>query len=444
MRGEKTALIGSLVLGSMPRPIPDFGLESRNMTGSMDQRTGSTGPRSVLTNLKTLEMTHSHQRFNFTRRQSASNSTPRQINRNLVFNLIRIRQSLSRADIARVSGLQRSTVSLIVEDLIKEHWIVEGATDKLPRGRRPTLLQLNNQRAVIAVDVHPLRTTVAVTDIGGRIIAQNLVPLQEDSAKAIHAITSAVKKLMATNSDKSFDGIGISLPGRMDRGLQKPVFAPNLNWSALSLKSRMQRATGLRVEMDNVANACALSEVWFGESDGTHDLVVVNVSEGIGTGIFANGHLLRGENGMAGEFGHVQVESNGLMCGCGSRGCWETTASNHAGLRYFQEISGSAPPKTFDALIKMAQDGDPNALAAIGRMSHALGRGLRMIASALAPSEIVIVGEVTMAWYLFSPSVQAEMKQNPLAHTPKVRPSLEGNAARLRSAVALVMNEGPE
>ena len=320
---------------------------------------------------------------------------------------------------------------------------MEGATAKLPRGRRPILLQLNNQRAVIAVDVHPLRTTVAVTDIGGRILAQNLVPLQENSAKAIHAITSAVKKLMAANSDKSFDGIGISLPGRMDRSLQKPVFAPNLNWSTLSLKSRMQRATGLRVEMDNVANACALSEVWFGESDGAHDLVVVNVSEGIGTGIFANGHLLRGEDGMAGEFGHVQVEPNGLRCGCGSHGCWETTASNRAGLRYFQEISGSEPPKTFDALIKMAQDGDPSALAAIERMAHALGRGLNMITSALAPSEIVVVGEVTMAWYLFNPSVQAEMKQNPMAHTPKVRPSLEGNTARLRSAVALVMNEDP-
>ncbi len=388
-------------------------------------------------------MAPSPQRFNFTRRQSASNRTPRQINRNLVFNLIRIRQPVSRADIARVSGLQRSTVSLIVEDLIKENWIMEGATGRLPRGRRPTFLQLNDQRAVIAVDVHPLRTTVAVADIGGRIIAQNLVPLPDDSAKAIQAITSAVKKLMAANPGKSFDGIGISLPGRTDKGLQKLIFAPNLNWPVLSLKSRMQRATGLRVEMDNVANACALSEVWFGESDGTHDLVVVNVSEGIGTGIFANGNLLRGEDGTAGEFGHVQVEPNGPMCGCGSRGCWETTASNRAGLRYFQEISGTEPPKTFEALIKMAQDGDVSALAAIDKMSHALGRGLRMIASALAPSEIVVVGEITTAWYLFSPSVLAEMNQNSQSRAPKVRPSLEGNTARLRSAVALVMNEGP-
>src|SRR6201988_797118 len=96
--------------------------------------------------------------FTFTRKQSASNKTPRQINRNLVFNLIRTRQPISRADLARVSGLQRSTVSLIVEDLINERWILEGSTGRPPRGRRPTFLELNQQRAVIALDIHPSQT----------------------------------------------------------------------------------------------------------------------------------------------------------------------------------------------------------------------------------------------------------------------------------------------
>src|ERR1700744_3892329 len=124
-------------------------------------------------------------RFTFTRRQSASNKTPRQINRNLVFNLVRTRQPLSRADLARVSGLQRSTVSLIVEDLIKEKWILEGSTGRPPRGRRPTFLELNHQRAVIALDIHPSQTTVAVTDLGGRIAGQNGVPGASDTDKAI-------------------------------------------------------------------------------------------------------------------------------------------------------------------------------------------------------------------------------------------------------------------
>ncbi len=382
-------------------------------------------------------------RFTFTRRQSASNKTPREINRNLVFNLVRTRQPLSRADLARVSGLQRSTVSLIVEDLIRERWILEGSTGRPPRGRRPTFLELNHKRAVIALDIHPSQTTVAVTDLGGRIVAQNVVALPADPNKAIQPIVAAIRKLISEHSDKSFDGIGISLPGRTDPLFEKLIFAPNLNWPVLSIKSRIQRATGLRVEMDNVANACALSEVWFGDSDGVHDLVVVNVSEGIGTGIFANGKLLRGANGMAGEFGHVQMELNGALCGCGSHGCWETVASNRAGLRYYQELNGNAgapAPQSFAALVKMAQADDANAVKALEKMSLYVGRGLRMIASALAPNEIVIVGDITTAWYLFGPTVEAELKRNSISKVPKLRPSFEGNTARLRSAVALVMN----
>lgn len=380
--------------------------------------------------------------FTFTRKQSASNKTPRQINRNLVFNLIRTRQPISRADLARVSGLQRSTISLIVEDLIHERWVLEGSTGRLPRGRRPTFLELNHQRAVIALDIHPAQTTVAVADLGGRIVAQNVVALPSDPNKAITSIVAAIRKLVADHSDKSFDGVGISLPGRADPQLKKPIFAPNVNWPVQSIKSKIHRATGLRVEIDNVANACALSEVWFGDSDGVQDLVVVNVSEGIGTGIFSNGRLLRGANGMAGEFGHVEMEQDGHPCGCGGRGCWETVASNRAGLRYYREISGNGGPQSFTSLVKMAQADDKNAILALEKMSGFLGRGLRMIASALAPSEIIIVGDITSAWHIFGPKIEAELKQNAFSKAPKLRPSFEGNTARLRSAVALVMNQG--
>lgn len=380
--------------------------------------------------------------FTFTRKLSASNKTPRQINRNLVFNLIRTRQPISRADLARVSGLQRSTISLIVEDLIRERWVLDGSTGRLPRGRHPTFLELNHQRAVIALDIHPAQTTVAVTDLGGKIVAQNVVALPNDPNKAITQIIAAIRRLMANHSDKSFDGIGISLPGRADPRLRRPIFAPNVNWPVQSIRSKIHRATGLRVEMDNVANACALSEVWFGDSDGLEDLVVVNVSEGIGTGIFSNGRLLRGANGMAGEFGHIEMVQEGLLCGCGGRGCWETVASNSAGLRYYQEISGKRPPANFAALVKMAQTDDHSALKALETMSGFLGRGLRMIASALAPSEIVIVGDITSVWHIFGPRIEEELKRNPFAKAPRLRPSFDGNTSRLRSAVALVMNQG--
>jgi predicted NBD/HSP70 family sugar kinase len=381
-------------------------------------------------------------RFTFTGRQSASNKMPREINRNLVFNLIRIHQPLSRADLARISGLQRSTISLITETLIREGWVSEGSTVSLPRGRSPTVLHLNNRRAVIALDIQPAQISVATVDLGGTIIAQNKVTLPEDPAKVIQTIVREVKRILELDG-RSFDGIGISIPGRPETSPENPVFTPRILWPILDLKKELQRTTGLRVKMDNVANACVLSEVWFGESDGIHDLVVVNVSEGIGTGIFVNGRILRGRDGMAGEFGHVQIESDGPLCPCGGSGCWESFASNRAALRYYQEITAKPGPPTFEALMRMAQNGNAFAVQALDKMSLSLGRGLRMIASALAPTEIVVVGEITNAWYLFGPKVEAEMKHNSIAAPPRLRPSVEANTARLRSAVALVMNDGP-
>ena len=382
------------------------------------------------------------QRFLFTRKQTASNKTPRWINRNLLFNLIRTRQSVSRADLARLSGLQRSTVSLIVEELIAERWILEGATGRLPRGRRPTMIQLNDQRAVIALDIHPAQTTVAVADLGGKIVAQNIITLPHGAKEALPAIIAGIKKMIAAHKERSFDGIGICLPGRADVHLKKLIFAPNLNWPVLGIKSRIERATGLRVEMDNVANACALSEVWFGDSDGTHDLVVVNVSEGIGTGIFANGQLLRGDNGMAGEFGHVQIDPDGPLCGCGNHGCWETLASNRAAMRYYGELAPSQAKTTFDQVLRLCQAGDKSANDALLQLAVQLGRGIRMISSALAPNEIVVVGDVTAVWHMLGPIVESELKKNSLlAKLPHLRPAYDGNAARLRSAVALVLSE---
>jgi predicted NBD/HSP70 family sugar kinase len=286
---------------------------------------------------------------------------------------------------------------------------------------------------------------LAVLDLSGRILSQDLIVLPEDPKRVIPAIVDAIQRIIAANSDRSFDGIGMSLPGRFDLQLEKSnldrsIFAPNISWPIGIVKARVEEATGLPVVVDNVANACALSEVWFGDSDGTHDLVVVNVSEGIGTGIFANGRIIRGEGGLAGEFGHVQVDPNGLACSCGSRGCWETVASNRAGMRYYSEITNK-PSQAFEDLLKLVAAGDPAGRDSIDKMCAALGRGLHMIATALAPTEIVIVGDITSLWHLVGPLIEAEMARNPLAKVPRIRPAHEGNKARLRSAVALVMHE---
>jgi predicted NBD/HSP70 family sugar kinase len=379
-------------------------------------------------------------RFSLGHAQTASNKTPRKINRNLIFNLIRTRQPISRADLSRATGLQRSTISLIVEDLIRAGWVVEGSVGKLPRGRRPTFLELNRTHAIIALDIHPAQTTIAVADLEGRIVSQQILIVPQDATKALNLIVNAIKRVQAQHPELSFDGIGICLPGRTDLDLKKLIFAPNLKWPVLSLKAKMERATGLTVKMDNIANACALSEVWFGSSDGLHDLVVVNVSEGIGTGIFANGKLLRGESGMAGEFGHVQIKPDGPLCACGNHGCWETLASNRAALSHYRELSGNAAP-SFELLVQLSHSGDPHAIAALTRMAEYLGHGIRMISVALAPKEIVVVGEITIVWETYGPIVEAQLKKNAFTKVPILRPAYDGNTARLRSAVALVLGE---
>src|SRR5215475_160426 len=123
-------------------------------------------------------------KLDFTNTQVASSQTARDINRGVVLNLIRRRQPISRADLARVSGLQRSTVSLITEQLIRERWVIYGPTGRLPRGRRPTFLQLNDRRAILVVDLRPSVTTIALSDVNGRFLSQQGIPTPKDPEAA--------------------------------------------------------------------------------------------------------------------------------------------------------------------------------------------------------------------------------------------------------------------
>lgn len=381
-------------------------------------------------------------RLNFTNTQIASIQTARDINRGVVLNLIRRRQPISRADLARVSGLQRSTVSQIIEQLVRERWVVDGPTGRLPRGRRPTFLQLNDRRAIVVVDLRPATTTIAVSDANGRFLSQQAIATPSDAQSAAEKLSETIRQMMSSHAGLLFEGIGISVPGRFDDKLQRVVFAPNLKWREFGLRGPLEKATGLKVELENAANACVLAEVWFGQTERTRDLVVVTVSEGVGVGIFSNGHLLHGLNGMAGEFGHVPLDLDGPQCGCGGRGCWEVYASNWAALRYYQESGGRDCP-TFKGLLSLAKSGDALALAALDRMSKAIGRGLRMIVAGLSPEEIVFVGDFTRLWDRVGPGIEADVAAAVLVgKPPRVRPAeAEPSVARLRGTVALVLQK---
>jgi predicted NBD/HSP70 family sugar kinase len=374
--------------------------------------------------------------------QIATSETARGINRGIILNLIRRRQPISRADLARASGLQRSTVSLITEELIRERLVIYGSTGHLPRGRRPTFLQLNDRRAILAIDLRPSLINVAASDVNGRFLTQSSMRTPPEPDTALRIMREKISQLIETHPQLAFEGIGISIPGRFDTRQQRVVFAPNLKWPEFDLKAPLERATGLPVDVENAANACVFAEVWFGKAEKARNLAVITVSEGVGVGIFTDGQLLKGANGMAGEFGHVKFDEKGPECGCGGRGCWEVYASNCAALRYYRE-STPGEDLTFHRLLSLAEGGDKLALKALRRMAQAIGRGARMIAVGLAPEEIVFAGEFVRLWKCLGPVIEAEIANATLTGIPpRVRPAAgDPSTTRLRGAVALVLQK---
>lgn len=386
---------------------------------------------------------HGMRHIDLTDVQLASSQTARRINRDIVLQLIRTNQPISRASLARASGLQRSTISEIVEQLIGERWVCEGAVASARRGRRPTLLVLNEDLVVIAVDIHPKLATIATVDLNGRLLARSQVPLTSDPEVSVGLITDCITRVRQELGRKSVEGIGISLPGRHDPETQRLIFAPNMHWRDFDLKSAIEKSLGLPVQMENAATACLLAEITFGHIDGIRDAVLITISEGIGTGLFAGGHILSGFHGMAGEFGHVQIDPSGPRCACGRTGCWETFASCRAAVRYYRELEPHEKLIAFHDLLNLAEEGDRHAVEALERQARYVGSGLQPIVTGFAPALILIAGDITAAWSRFAPIIEKAAAAFVLAGAPpRILPTHEGEFARLRGAAALVFQRG--
>jgi predicted NBD/HSP70 family sugar kinase len=380
--------------------------------------------------------------------QVATSEIARNINRRIVLNLIRKHQPVSRADLSRHSGLQRSTVSVIIEQLMAERWVIEGAAGPAAaRGRKPIFLHLNSERAgIIGVDVRPLTTTIGLATVDWKFLAQESIPTERNPAQFVRALCEHIRRLRAAHPDVAYEGIGVSLPGRADLASHQISFAPNLGWGEFDLKTPLEKATGLPVELENAANACALMELWSGRhAENVRDLVVVTVSEGIGVGMILNGQLVRGPTGLAGEFGHVVMIENGPLCHCGNRGCWEVCGSNSAATRYYLELSkqsANRPAPAFDEILRLAEQGDAKANEALRRMGHYLGAGLAMLMTSLAPEVLVLIGEVTRAWKRVGPVVNRVIQERlPTRPNTQVVPTDPSTQPRLRGTIALVLQK---
>jgi predicted NBD/HSP70 family sugar kinase len=382
------------------------------------------------------------------RRAVASSETAREINRDILLHAIHLHQPVSRADLARLTGLQPSTVSVIIGQLIDEGWVLSGELGRLPRGRRPTFVKLNDKHVTLAIDLRPGKANLAVVDINGKLLGREVATFEihegstAEARTAIAQIARAAETLKASWGDRTFHGLGVSVSGRVDQKTHRLLFSPNAPWTQIDLHGELQRVLETHIEMENAANACLFSERWFGKFSDAANMIVVSVSEGVGAGLLVDGRVVRGRDDMAGEFGHMPVEETGPVCGCGNVGCWETFASNRAGLRYYRELAPDSTLTTFQELLDLAVAGNLRALRSIDKMMSYLARGLAMLTAGLAPEVIIIVGDCTALWPRIRPQLESELISRSFTpHTPRVVAATDGDAARLRGAAALVLHK---
>lgn len=384
----------------------------------------------------------------------ATQGTSREINRRIVLNLVRAHQPISRADLARAMSVRRGAVSLIVNDLLREGLVFEGATGETVRGRKPTFLYVESRRrCVVAVDIRASQTYLMVADLLTKPIGGVVgMPTIQDPKAMVPVLARRIKALLAEHHDAGkCEGLGVVVPGMVEHSTMRVIHAPTLGWRNVDLKDALTAATGLPVQIENSGRACALAQLWamHDEHTAAGDLAFVTVSDGLGVGVIVQGEVLRGRNNVAGEFGHVTLALDGPRCSCGASGCWEAFVSNRATLaRYFGRPAESETPIpseqrsfTIEDLIARARGGDAVALAAVQSTARYLGLGLANLINVLDPSRVYIGGEITQAWDLIEQTMRSALAERALtsgAAATIIRPVSAGEYPRLQGAAALV------
>jgi predicted NBD/HSP70 family sugar kinase len=402
----------------------------------------------------------------------ATRSTSRDINRRIALNLVREHQPISRAELARRMKIGRGVVTALVGELIAEGAVYEGATVDAPRGRKPTMLYVRTRdRLAIAVDVRLSRTYLMLSDFAGNELALESFETRFDPGELVEELARRVRRLVAmsvgqgpgakgkeeqrgpwplTPGPLSVVGIGLVVPGMVDRQTGRVLHAPQLGWRDVDVREALAAATGLPVHIENAPIACALAKMWLGGAPTGMDFAYVTVSDGVGVGIVVDGQVVRGHHSTAGEFGHVPLDANGPRCLCGARGCWEVYTSNVATIaRYLGRTVAPAStrellqsmPLTMPELIARARDGEQHALSAVHETGRYLGLGLATLIAALNPGTIYVGGEISEAWDLIEAIVREAVRERALTDAASATPIIpEGvnEHPRLRGAATLV------
>jgi predicted NBD/HSP70 family sugar kinase len=308
-------------------------------------------------------------------------------------------------------------------------------------------------RLVVAIDVRLTKTFLMLSDFGGRAKAlesfDTIVDPKALAGELAHRITSMLNQHDAADD---CEGIGLVVPGMVDRATGRVLNAPQVGWHDVEIRDTLAAATGLPVEIENAPIACALARMWLsgGNDKAPQNFVYVTVSDGVGAAVVVRGEVVRGSGETAGEFGHVPLSLDGPECLCGARGCLEAYTSNLATIsRYLGRDFSPDTARTLVAstgvtiadVIERWKTGDERAEKALRETARYLAAGLAMIVNSVNPAMIFVGGEITEAWELFAPAISSAIKGRALtpsaARTPVV-PEAPGSYPRLQGATALI------
>lgn len=385
----------------------------------------------------------------------------RELNLSLVLRKIHNEAPVSRSQIAAETGLNKSTVSSLVEELMRLGLIHETGQNQAGAGRPATLLEINPQAGgIIAVELGVDFVAVALTDFLGKILWRGSANADPAYEKTLNQVFCLVQEAANASREISLPliGLGMATPGTVDLDEGILIFAPNLHWHNVPLRRVLAEQTGLKVFVENDANAAAVAEHLFGIARQSTDYIFVFAGVGIGGGFFLNGDLYRGKNGYAGEIGHSPIMAEPLQapCHCGNRGCWETYANQYSIIQRVQarlEVKRSSIIPAMMAeqnaplslpLIKQAADaGDMEAINSLAEAGAAMGQGLATIVNFLNPEKIILGGPLSVAAPHILPSISNALARHCLPEI-KQKVSVElsqfGPDASLIGATAIVVD----
>lgn len=388
----------------------------------------------------------------------ATRQQTKEHNINLALKIVYEQGPVSRADIARVTGLTRTTVSDIVSDLIAGGLLEEtgtGSPVSQAAGKPPILLNLcENSRLLACIDLSGNEFRGALVNLRGKIVKRVSVDatgMQDERAvKASYTLLDA----LINSSRERIIGIGIGTPGLVDSEHGVILDAVRLHWNNLPFREMVEARYGLPVHMINDSQAAALAEHTFGDYRQEQNLVVVKIGEGIGAGILLSGRLHSGDGFGAGEIGHLTVVEGGRQCTCGNYGCLETIASTRAILQRMRELAeygwisfssvyASYPAEiNWDFVRQAFKEGDETVTGLVSEAGRYLGLSIANLIAALSIRTIVITGSYVDFGDTFLEAVRAEVKKKSLrflANETRIFNSRLGQANVILGASALVL-----